>query len=810
MVTGATKSAYALYGGDNTPASPVAVPLFQGANPEHGEFRLVKPESMVLLSFDGNEAYASHMGVEFWYMGFEDYYAPTRMPIPMTTISNLDLWHIDHTGIFANQLNVFCFEDIRIVGDRNQLNLYNYPTGVLLGTTIRVEFEGLSIANQRIGLQAPWRTAELNPSLDLDDVSPLLLDGGRFSNELNILITTPILDVFASFGPRAILIKDIVFEESRRVLEGGANIVMNYDDGRFANLIQKDLVQVVNYDNSGLSFRLYYHQQAPGYIVPRTGSRSDLGPNSPLGAPVDGLTNQQTWDRYKISIGGQVAPGNASHRDALSIPGVSGLAFPENAIPEIVSISPDTGRSDDLITSATEFALRGKAQPLSVVTVFENNVAIGSTNATETGFWTYDFTAEPGISRNLEFTSQSSLGGRVSDRSQVVAVKIRAQSPVLIDRVFEIYDDTAAGSKVGDVLVQDGDEDDSELFSLAPGSQFTIDAATGAIFMPSTLAQGEHVVTVNVVDSAGLSASKSYRAVVLRRPPGDWITRLHYTEFSRLNAIETPFLTRTQVASIPSAFFFAQMTASARAALTSEQVQALNLAPLGMIALLTAQQRGTLSVPQVRSLSFVDFRFLLATQIALLTPQQIASIPDAWTMSGMGGVLAARITQAQVPFLNAGALGMIAWLSPTQRSWLTETQIRTLSNVDFQFLNPQQIPILSTAQISTLSTWWLSLIPATSRGALTSSQVKALRIEEGMVRLLNWNQSEGLLDAQVARIGFSDFPFLPTSTVLRLSNSQLLTIPSRYQFYLFSSATINALAVAGIRWVDGRGVVITR
>ena len=45
------------------------------------------------------------------------------------------------------------------------------------------------------------------------------------------------------------------------------------------------------------------NQQAPGFIVPLTGSISGL-----QGAPVAGLTNQQTWAKYQVAIAGGISP----------------------------------------------------------------------------------------------------------------------------------------------------------------------------------------------------------------------------------------------------------------------------------------------------------------------------------------------------------------------------------------------------------------------------------------------------------------------------------------------------------------------
>jgi len=73
------------------------------------------------------------------------------------------------------------------------------------------------------------------------------------------------------------------------------------------------------------NFKAFYTQQAPTFVVPQT----QLNVYSPAfdsveGAPVPGLTNQQTWNTYKIAIAGSVAPCATTRTDtdgfACSIP----------------------------------------------------------------------------------------------------------------------------------------------------------------------------------------------------------------------------------------------------------------------------------------------------------------------------------------------------------------------------------------------------------------------------------------------------------------------------------------------------------
>jgi hypothetical protein len=74
--------------------------------------------------------------------------------------------------------------------------------------------------------------------------------------------------------------------------------------------LEKDQVQVVNFNGvAGDNFQLYFRQQAPTFVVPIAGLVPGL-----QGAPVGGLTNEQTWYRYHIAVAGRMAPTTATTR----------------------------------------------------------------------------------------------------------------------------------------------------------------------------------------------------------------------------------------------------------------------------------------------------------------------------------------------------------------------------------------------------------------------------------------------------------------------------------------------------------------
>ncbi|HMO85354.1 MAG TPA: hypothetical protein PKC18_10590, partial [Lacipirellulaceae bacterium] len=125
------------------------------------------------------------------------------------------------------------------------------------------------------------------------------------------------------------------------------------------------------------------------------------------------------------------------------------------------------------------------------------------------------------------------------------------------------------------------------------------------------------------------------------------IQSLQLADFKFLTANQTPFLTTGQIASIPDPGPFVEWRASARAALTSVQIQALNVRDV-RLGLLTPQQIAWLSVAQIQSLQMPDFKFLGAAQTPSLTVAQIRLIPDPGPFSEWSPEARGALTSAQI------------------------------------------------------------------------------------------------------------------------------------------------------------------
>jgi hypothetical protein len=816
VVTGAAKAGYAIYGSDNNSPAPLRIPAFQGADPHHGYFEAVEAESMVLQSFNGNVAYANSIGVELWYYAFHDYYNPSLSPVAKTVFADLELWHNSGSALVAFQANSVLIENATIIGDTREVHRYNWATGLFFENAVNTSIINSRIENYQVGIQVPARVSALGRDTSIDEITPFEVQGGWLNNQINIYVETPRQDAFEDFPPRAVVIKGVDFELVRRFDVPPSNLSMNYRIDRFSNLVQKDVVEVYDYDRTGTDFRVFYAEQEPSFVIPRTGSRGDLGSGTPLGAPEDGLTNALAFALHGLAIAGEVAPGDASHFAVLPVPAVDGLVFPINyhfLPPAILFIRPDTGVSEDYVTSFGDFEIGGMSQPESLVEIVMDDLLIGTTQADSEGRWVYkNATLAKG---DYRFRIRSRLGADVSDLSFPRGVSVRNSPPEITNAAFRVYSDAPKNASIGNLLIRDDDLGDSHSVRILSGNEggnVSIND-NGAItaLQPLISIEGQSLrLTVRVTDSAGLDDLREVEIVVARRSASDWVPLLHYSQFYLLNAYEAVYLTPDQVASIPNAYTFSQMSNTARAALTAEQVSAIRVAPLGMLSLLTSEQLTYLSNIQVQELSFHDFAFLTAELIPSLSLEQISTIPSAFQFSLLSSTARAALTPPQVRSLRIAPEGTVRLLTNQQIDLLSDSQVQTLSASDFSALTVGRITALTTEQVGTISSAYsFSLIPVSVRHSLLPNQLIGLRVEiSGLIALLAPVQRQILTFEQIRRLGYSDFSFLPSDRVFELSDMQLYSIPSKDWFYSFSEDSRRGLLTRGVRWVDGIGVII--
>jgi hypothetical protein len=197
---------------------------------------------------------------------------------------------------------------------------------------------------------------------------------------------------------------------------------------------------------------------------------------------------------------------------------------------------------------------------------------------------------------------------------------------------------------------------------------------------------------------------------------------------------------------------------------------------------LTAAQIDFLTLAQIRSLTnYNDFQYLSESQTPLLMPAQIATIPDEHAFFAWTELARASLMPNQVQALNVATV-RINRLTERQIEFLTPAQVQSIGGYyDFALLTPSRVPYLSAAQIARIpdsGPFWLW--SAENRAALTTSQVRALRVGSVGLSLLSPQQVTWLTEAQVQSLRMYDFKYLHPDQIPLLTPTQFATIDTEH------------------------------
>ena len=125
------------------------------------------------------------------------------------------------------------------------------------------------------------------------------------------------------------------------------------------------------------------------------------------------------------------------------------------------------------------------------------------------------------------------------------------------------------------------------------------------------------------------------------------IQQVKFYELNRLGPSQIPYVTAAQLSAISSAGMLAEWSSPALGALSSAQVQSLNVASV-RINSLPPRQISYLSVPQIQSIGFVDFEYLWPSQIPYLTAGQLRSMPSSGILAQLSDAAQAALTREQI------------------------------------------------------------------------------------------------------------------------------------------------------------------
>jgi len=286
----------------------VRVPEFPGADTmQSGQYQVMDMRQVAVREFARNELYASVNGLTIWNLMAS---CCTRVNEGAESlVRDFRVWHISRYGMYNYGMNRVTFDgwvqrgDKRVLANRSE-NPYGFYFDDYPARNIVVR--GADIQGLRVGVGAPSKPGDM---ADIYGSQPgtLVVEDSFLRNHKNINIGT----MYAVTGggralpPRQTSIRNVGFMTVNGDVGGEPqrSIVMSFQPRRpNLNFIQRDEVFVQAYNRlAGNSFRVYYNEQAPDFVVPATNGTS-------IGAPAEGLTNQQNWSLSGIAIAGAVAP----------------------------------------------------------------------------------------------------------------------------------------------------------------------------------------------------------------------------------------------------------------------------------------------------------------------------------------------------------------------------------------------------------------------------------------------------------------------------------------------------------------------
>lgn len=293
VVSNAVIYGYMLYFGT---LGTVKIPAQKGGDPGlSGQGTAVNFAQTKLLEFADNEAYADRIGMTLWY---------ADGPV---VLKRMRIWHAMTDGFYGYPHRGVVMDGWIIRGDPAALaDPTDWSTGIGFGdyearnaTIVRAD-----IQNMRYGITPaivandPWA----GPNAP---VGTTTIQDSYFRNYFDVAVRT----MYFNGGPSRMSPKAAVIRNSKFVaptVTGDPTyppqaIMMSFLPNTLSNNVQKDRVLVYDFNQvKGDDFQVFYLEQKADFPLPTVGENGV--------AQAAGLTNQQSWERYRVAIGGQVTP----------------------------------------------------------------------------------------------------------------------------------------------------------------------------------------------------------------------------------------------------------------------------------------------------------------------------------------------------------------------------------------------------------------------------------------------------------------------------------------------------------------------
>jgi hypothetical protein len=247
----------------------------------------------------------------FWFIGSS---YTTTQPIAESVVKDFHVWNVQY-GFFPYPVNHVTFDGYVVRGTQPNVD----SAGIIWADYLTANFvlRNSDIQGMKWGVMVSSKVG--------DTADPI---SASMTYVIENTYLRNVIDVYAEsmngvtgggshLAKRTVIMRNVKFDHVSGA--GGTplyDIYLNFLTTGRANFnwIQQDEFYVYDYNQiAGNNFRVYYNEQAAGFILPQT---SAIG----LGSPVAGLTNQQNWDTYGIAVAGSIAPSSATTR-----PGIYGL-----------------------------------------------------------------------------------------------------------------------------------------------------------------------------------------------------------------------------------------------------------------------------------------------------------------------------------------------------------------------------------------------------------------------------------------------------------------------------------------------------
>jgi hypothetical protein len=375
----------------------VRVPNYKGADTMvAGQFTIVNSYTQTIPEFDNNEIYGSgSVGLTNWWLGSE-YGVPKATGV--SVFKNTKIWHVSDRAIYNYPSSNLTYDGLIIRGDSTALQSTSccgvgYEGGDYFANN--VTFRNIDIQGMKTGMHiSTWvsgtQTIENSILINRNDIG------------MDTMWTSSCDSAW--IPPRLTVIKNTKLSVIPG--SGGKTIFMNYQPNPVSNVIQKDEVFVVDYNQiAGNNFRVYYNEADPNYVVPQGFYSLQYGAQcvSLMSSPIAGLTNTQTFAQYGFAVGG--TPATCS--DKTTHPEINGITCPYSSIstaPLTKTVNPTGLVGGPIVGGGTGGGTTGttttttgptptitlSASPTSVVKGSSSTITWSTTNAascTASGDW---------------------------------------------------------------------------------------------------------------------------------------------------------------------------------------------------------------------------------------------------------------------------------------------------------------------------------------------------------------------------------------------------------------------------------------